>query len=81
MNKGIYKATHIFYAFTVAFAIGLLVNALIIFLIHFLLPYPKNEDIIGMYVGSDGTTLFFITLVLAVFFYRYTKKLNLIKGV
>lgn len=80
MNKGIYKATHTFYAYTVACAIGLITNGIIIFLIHFLVQAPTNEEIISVYVGKDGANLFIATLLLGLFFYRYTKKLNIVKS-
>ncbi|MDH5389192.1 MAG: hypothetical protein OEY06_12200 [Gammaproteobacteria bacterium] len=80
MNKGIYKTTHFFYAYIAACAIGLLVNGLIIFLIHLLVPFPSNEQIISTYTGKDGYGFFIATLILGAFFYRYTKKLNIVKS-
>ena len=80
MNKGIYKVTHTFYAFIAACAIGVIVNAVIIFLMHLLIPVPTNEEIISAYVGKEGLGFFIGTLILGAFFYRYTKKLNIVKS-
>ncbi|MDB4528550.1 hypothetical protein N9193_01420 [Pseudomonadales bacterium] len=78
MNKGIYKVTHFFYAYVAACAIGLIANGFIIFLIHFFVPFPTNEEIISTYVGKEGYGLFIAVLVLGAFFYRFTKKLNIV---
>ena len=41
-------------------------------------PFPTNEEIISTYVGKEGYGLFIAVLVLGAFFYRFTKKLNIV---
>ena len=79
MNNGIYKTTHAFYAYTVACASGVIVNGIVIFLMHLLLPVPTNEEIIILYVGQDGAGFFIGTLILGAVLYRYTKNFKIVK--
>lgn len=79
MNKFIYKVIHSFYTYTVACAVGLLVNGIFIVLIYAFLHSPADETIVKVFVGKDGIRLFIASLVLGLFIYRYTRKLNIVR--
>ena len=80
MKEIAYKLVHTFYAYIAACAVATLIHGLIIFLIHLLLTPPKNEELISLYTGSDGTHLFTIILITGLFLLKYTKKLNIVKS-
>ena len=76
--KSLYKIIHLLYAYTVACALGLLVNAALIFLAYNIFPSGKSKEILEAYVGNDGIFVFVVTLIFGIFFYKYTKKLNIV---
>ena len=80
MNKEIYKLSHAFSAYIVACALAAITSGIIVFLIHLLIPAPTNEEIISSYVRKNGSGLFISILLLGLFLYRYTKKLNIVKS-
>ena len=77
--KILYKIVHSFYAYTVACALGLLVNGAFLLLAYSIFTSDSSKEILKSYGANNGIYVFVVTLILGAIFYPFTSKLNIVE--
>ena len=78
MNNFMYKTVHTLYAYTVASALGMLLNAALLFLAYTLFTSPESKILLDAYGSNNGLYFVVVTLLLGLLFFPFTIKLKVV---